>query len=82
MPWTGRADRGFPETLARARAGDEQAFERIYGDLQPALGRYSEAHAPRLAEDTTAEVWLQVTRALDSFVGDEQESRAPSGRRS
>jgi RNA polymerase sigma-70 factor (ECF subfamily) len=67
---------GFDETLIQARSGDEHAFARIYGDLQPALLRYSQAHAPRLAEDITAEVWLQVTRALDRFVGDEQEFRA------
>jgi RNA polymerase sigma factor (sigma-70 family) len=34
------------------------------------------AHVPRLAEDITAEVWLQVIGALDSFEGDEQEFRA------
>jgi RNA polymerase sigma-70 factor, ECF subfamily len=67
---------GFDETLVRARSGDERAFARIYIDLQPALLRYSQAHAPRLAEDITAEVWLQVTRALSRFVGDEQEFRA------
>lgn len=67
---------GFAETLVRARSGDERAFARIYGDLQPALLRYSQAQAPRLAEDITAEVWLQVTRALYRFVGDEQKFRA------
>jgi RNA polymerase sigma-70 factor (ECF subfamily) len=40
------------------------------------LLRYSQAHFPRLAEDISAEVWLQVTRAVDRFVGDEQEFRA------
>jgi RNA polymerase sigma-70 factor (ECF subfamily) len=67
---------GFAETLVRARSGDERAFARIYGDVQPALLRYSQAHAPRLAEDIAAEVWLQVTRALYRFVGDEQQFRA------
>jgi RNA polymerase sigma-70 factor (ECF subfamily) len=67
---------GFDETLDRARSGDEHSFARIYGDVQPALLRYSQAHAPRLAEDITAEVWLQVTRALYRFVGDEQAFRA------
>jgi RNA polymerase sigma-70 factor, ECF subfamily len=67
---------GFAETLVRARSGDDDAFAIIYGDLQPALLRYSQAHAPRLAEDITADVWLQVTRSLDRFVGDEQEFRA------
>jgi RNA polymerase sigma-70 factor (ECF subfamily) len=67
---------GFDETLVRARSGDEHAFARIYRDLQPALLRYSQAHAPRFAEDITAEVWLQVTRALYRFVGGEQKFRA------
>jgi RNA polymerase sigma-70 factor, ECF subfamily len=66
----------FAQALVQAQAGDEHAFAAIYGDLQPALLRYSQAHAPRLAEDITAEVWLQVARALDRFVGDEQEFRA------
>jgi RNA polymerase sigma-70 factor (ECF subfamily) len=67
---------GFAETLVRARSGDDDAFATIYGDIQPALLRYSQAHLPRLAEDITADVWLQVTRVLDRFVGDEQEFRA------
>jgi RNA polymerase sigma-70 factor (ECF subfamily) len=67
---------GFAETLIRARSGDDDAFAMIYGDIQPALLRYSQAHIPRLAEDITADVWLQVTRALDRFEGDEQEFRA------
>jgi RNA polymerase sigma-70 factor (ECF subfamily) len=67
---------GFAETLVRARSGDDDAFAIIYGALQPALLRYSQAHAPRQAEDITADVWLQVTRSLDRFIGDEQEFRA------
>lgn len=67
---------GFAETLVQAQSGGEHAFAVIYGYLQPALLRYLRVRCPRLAEDIASEVWLQVTRALDRFAGDEQEFRA------
>ena len=66
----------FFETLARARSGDEHAFALIYNDIQPALLRYSWAQAPGHGEDISAEVWLEVTRSLCRFEGDEQGFRA------
>jgi len=69
-------EESFPETLARARSGDEHAFALIYRDVQPGLLRYSRANAAGHAEDITAEVWLEVTRALRRFDGDEQGFRA------
>jgi RNA polymerase sigma-70 factor (ECF subfamily) len=65
-------EKKFPETLERARSGDEHAFALIYSDVQPALLRYSLAQAPSLAEDITAEVWIDVTRTLHRFHGNEQ----------
>jgi RNA polymerase sigma-70 factor, ECF subfamily len=69
-------EESFPDTLARARSGDEHAFAMIYRDVQPGLLRYSRANAPGHGEDITAEVWLEVTRALRRFDGDEQGFRA------
>ncbi len=66
----------FLETLARARSGNEHAFALIYNDIQPALLRYSWAQAPGHGEDISAEVWLEVSRALRRFDGDEQGFRA------
>ncbi len=69
-------EQSFPDTLTRARSGDEHAFALIYRDVQPALLRYSRANAPGHGEDITAEVWLEVTKALRRFDGDEQGFRA------
>jgi len=66
----------FSDTLVRARSGDEHAFALIYSDIQPALLRYCWAQAPGHGEDISAEVWLEVSRALDRFEGDEQGFRA------
>ncbi|HET6917966.1 MAG TPA: RNA polymerase sigma factor [Jiangellaceae bacterium] len=66
----------FAETLARALSCDEGAFALIYSDVQPALLRYSQAHTSGHAEDITADVWLEVTRALHRFEGTEQGFRA------
>ncbi|MGH3922606.1 MAG: RNA polymerase sigma factor [Pseudonocardiaceae bacterium] len=70
-------EESFPETLARARTGDEHAFALIYRDVQPGLLRYSRSNAPGgHGEDITGEVWLEVARALHRFAGDEQGFRA------
>jgi RNA polymerase sigma-70 factor (ECF subfamily) len=62
---------GFGETLAGARDGDEHAFAVLWRDLNPALLRYLWVVAPATAEDTAADVWLEVCRSLDRFRGDE-----------
>ncbi len=62
---------GFGEVLARARDGDERAFALVWRDLNPALLRYLRVVAPATAEDTAADVWLEVCRGLDRFRGDE-----------
>ena len=67
---------GFGEALARARDGDERAFALLWRDLNPALLRYLRVLAPGSAEDTTAEVWVDVCRGLGRFRGPESSFRA------
>ena len=62
---------GFGGYLADARDGDEYAFAVLWRDLNPALLRFLRVVAPATAEDTAAEVWLEVCRGLDRFRGDE-----------
>ena len=62
---------GFGETLAGARDGDEHAFALLWRDLNPAVLRYLRVVAPGTAEDTAADVWLEVCRGLERFRGHE-----------
>lgn len=66
----------FGDTLARAQAGDEAAFTRIFRDVQPALLRYVCVLAPDAAEDVAGETWLQVVAGLTAFDGGEGAFRA------
>jgi RNA polymerase sigma-70 factor (ECF subfamily) len=66
----------FDETLAGARAGDEDAFAALWRDLQPGLLRYLQVVDRSGAEDIAAEAWVHVTRSLGSFSGDEGGFRA------
>ena len=65
----------FPAVLAAAR-GDEEAFGRLWRDLQPRLLRYFAVAAPAAAEDLASETWLAVIRSLDRFRGNEPAFRA------
>lgn len=65
----------FGGTLARAQAGDEDAFSAIFRDVQPALLRYLRVIVPE-PEDVAGETWLQAVAALGSFHGDENAFRA------
>jgi RNA polymerase sigma-70 factor, ECF subfamily len=65
----------FPEVLAAAQQGDEQAFAAIWRELQPAVLRYLRVAAPAAAEDLAADTWVSVVRGLDRFRGDEQRFR-------
>jgi RNA polymerase sigma-70 factor (ECF subfamily) len=60
----------FPELLAAAQGGDEQAFAVLWRDLQPALLRYLRVAAPEAAEDLAADTWVSVIRGLGRFRGD------------
>jgi RNA polymerase sigma-70 factor (ECF subfamily) len=65
----------FGETLARAQAGDEAAFARVFRDVQPALLRYLRVIAPD-AEDVAGDTWVQVVAGLAGFRGEERAFRA------
>jgi len=55
-----------------ARQGDEAGFVALYRDVQPRLLRYATVLVGRdAAEDVTAEAWLQISRDLHKFVGDD-----------
>jgi RNA polymerase sigma-70 factor, ECF subfamily len=61
----------FTEVLDAARQGDERAVSALWRELQPSLLRYLRAAEPGAAEDIASDTWLEVTRRLDRFVGDE-----------
>jgi RNA polymerase sigma-70 factor (ECF subfamily) len=67
---------GFTRTLDAARSGDEPALAALWRELQPALLRYLRAVEPGTAEDIASDTWLEVTRRLDRFSGDERDFRA------
>ena len=71
-PHTRPVDReDFAEVLARAQAGDEAAFSRLWLDLNPRLVRYLRMEPGRQAEDLAAETWVSVVKGLKRFRGDE-----------
>ena len=67
----------FPTVLkAAATYGDEEAFGRLWRDLQPRLLRYFMVAVPAAAEDLASETWLAVVRSLGRFQGSEPAFRA------
>jgi RNA polymerase sigma-70 factor (ECF subfamily) len=69
--------RDFASALDAAASGDESAFARLWRDVHPALLRYLRVLTKdeTVAEDVAAEVWVDVTRRLRSFSGDESAFR-------
>jgi RNA polymerase sigma-70 factor, ECF subfamily len=65
----------FGVVLARAQAGDEAAFARLFADVQPALLRYLRVITPE-ADDVAGDTWLQVVTGLGGFRGGEEAFRA------
>ena len=65
----------FGVVLARAQAGDEAAFARLFADVQPPLLRYLRVITPE-AEDVAGDTWLQVVTGLRGFRGQEEAFRA------
>src|SRR5688500_10297997 len=47
----------------------------LWRELQPSLLRYLRAIDPGAAEDIASDTWLEVTRRLDRFCGDERDFR-------
>jgi RNA polymerase sigma-70 factor (ECF subfamily) len=66
----------FPDLLAAAQGGDEEAFAVLWRHLQPAVLRYFQVVAPQAAEDLAADTWVSVIRRLGRFRGDERAFRA------
>jgi RNA polymerase sigma factor (sigma-70 family) len=66
----------FQELLEAAREGREAAWAQIYGELSPAVLGYLRGNGATEAEDTLAEVFLEVARDLGKFEGDERGFRA------
>ena len=65
----------FGVVLARAQAGDEAAFARLFADVQPALLRYLRVITPE-ADDVAGDTWLHVVTGLRGFRGEEEAFRA------
>jgi len=60
-----------PEALiARARAGDQRAFDLVFAAYNAPLLRYLRTIAPAMADDVSAATWESVARSLDRFSGD------------
>ena len=62
--------RALDALVARARAGDEQAFSELYRALQPRLLRYLRMRCGDAWQDVASETWLCVIRDLHRFDGD------------
>jgi RNA polymerase sigma-70 factor (ECF subfamily) len=61
--------------VSRAQRGDSGAFRALYRDTQPRLLRYLRALAGDDAEDIASETWLQISRDLHAFDGDDNAFR-------
>jgi RNA polymerase sigma-70 factor (ECF subfamily) len=72
---TGRVPESFEEILKAAAGGRAWAFEILWRDLQPRLGRYLRVAAAEAAEDLASETWLHVSRDIARFRGDERAFR-------
>ena len=66
----------FPEVLRAAARGDENAFGRLWHDLQPSVLRYFMVVSAAVAEDLASETWLGVVRGIQRFRGTEPAFRA------
>jgi RNA polymerase sigma-70 factor (ECF subfamily) len=74
--YSANASDDFPLLLIAAKRGDEEAFAIIWRRFQPPLLRYMRVISGGAAEDLSADAWLQVTRKLVEFEGDETAFRA------
>lgn len=66
----------FDDVLSAARTGAPWAFERLYGDLAPAVVGYARLQGSAEPEDLGSEVFLGVFAGLSSFQGSEQQFRS------
>jgi len=66
----------FERLLMLAKKGNEDAFASIWRTFQPGLLRYLRVIGGQAADDLAADTWLQVTRKLSSFEGNDKAFRA------
>jgi RNA polymerase sigma-70 factor (ECF subfamily) len=66
----------FSQVLSAAARGDEEAFGRLWHDLQPRVLRYFAVVSSAAAEDLASETWLGVVRGIERFRGTEPAFRA------
>jgi len=76
VPGVAMIDPAFPDVLRAAAGGDEDAFGKLWRDLQPRLLRYFAVIASTAAEDLASETWLGVIRGIGRFDGNELAFRA------
>src|SRR5205823_2968115 len=65
------AAESFPELLAAAQRGDDDAFAALFRATQPSVLRYLRVVAGARADDVAGETWLQVIRGLRTFAADD-----------
>jgi len=70
------AEEDFATTLARLRAGDDVAFDRVYASLAPAITGLFRMEGAAEPDDLTSEVFVGVLRNLGRFAGDERAFRS------
>jgi len=66
----------FPAVLAAAKAGDDDALERLYRSCVPIVRGYLRSNLVRDADDVTSEVFVSMLRRLGTFDGDERSFRS------
>ena len=66
----------FPAVLVAAKAGGDEALERLYRSCVPIVRGYLRSNMIRDADDVTSEVFVSMLRALPSFSGDERSFRS------
>jgi|HubBroStandDraft_1064217.scaffolds.fasta_scaffold118529_1 RNA polymerase sigma-70 factor (ECF subfamily) len=66
----------FSVLLSSAKKGDEDAFATMWRIFQPGLLRYLRVIGGQAADDLASDTWVQVTRKLSTFQGDDKAFRA------
>lgn len=66
----------FNALLEAARDGDEGAWAEIFQELAPVVLGYLRSNGAPDPDDTLGEVFLQVSRDIKAFEGDERRFRA------
>ncbi len=73
--WRDEDHDAFAETLAQASDGEPDAIASLYRDLSPLVLGYLRANGAESPEDLTADVFVSVMDAIDTFTGDEDHFR-------